>query len=68
MLLSQPLWFLNISITPIMDSQNDREVAGRQQLLVIVLVISIEETVRSGKRKSSANLRAIVCEVIYRIS
>ena len=58
-----------------MDSQHDREGTGRQELLVIVvdaaviIVIAIvEETVRRSKRKSGANLRAIVCEVIYRIS
>ena len=62
-LLSQPLWFLNISITPIMDSQNDRENACRQHFpviaagaVVIVVVIFAEETVRRSKCKAAANL------------
>ena len=62
-LLSQPLWFLNISITPIMDSQNDRENACRQHFpvivagaVVIVVVIFAEETVRRSKCKAGANL------------
>ena len=63
MLLSQPLWFLNISITPIVDSQNDRENACRQHFpvivagaVVIVVVIFAEETVRRSKCKAAANL------------
>ena len=58
-----------------MDSQHYREGTGRQELLVIVVdtaviivIAIIEETVRRSKRKSGANLRAIVCEVSYRIS
>ena len=61
-----------------MDSQHDREGTGRQELLVIIVdaaviiviivIAIIEETVRRGKRKSGANLSAIVCEVFYRIS
>ena len=46
-----------------MDSQHNREGTGRQELLVIVVIIVItivEETVRRGKRKPGANLRAIV--------
>ena len=73
---NQPVWLL--SFFPIMDSQYDRESTGRQELLVIVVdaaviiviivIVIVEETVRRSKRKSGANLRAIVCEVIYRIS
>ena len=57
-----------------MDSQHDWEGTGRQELFVIVvdaaviIVIAIvEETVRRSKRKSGANLSAIVWEVIYMI-
>ena len=67
-----------ISFFSIMDSQYDRESTGRQKLLIIVVdaaviiviivIVIVEETVRRSKRKSGANLRAIVCEVIYRIS
>ena len=61
-----------------MDSQHDREGTGRQELfvivvdtaviIVIIVIAIVEETVRRGKRKSGANLSAIVCEVFYRIS
>ena len=64
-----------LSVFPIMDSQHNGEGTGRQELLVIIsdaaviiVLAIIEETVRSSKRKSSANLRAIVCKVTYRIS
>ena len=61
MLLSQPLWFLNISITPIMDSHNDRENASRQHFPdivagAVVIVVFAEETVRRSKCKAAANL------------
>ena len=61
-----------------MDSQHYREGTGSQELfvivadtaviIVIIVIAIIEETVRRSKRKSGANLRAIICEVIYRIS
>ena len=59
-----------------MDSQHDWEGTGSQELFVIVadtvdivvVIAIVEETVRRGKRKSGANLSAIVCEVIYKIS
>ena len=57
-LINQPVW--PPDIPPIMDSQYDREGAGRQQLLVILvtLVLAIVvETVGCSKCKSAANLR-----------
>ena len=44
-------------IPPIMDSQYDREGAGRQQLLVILVLAIVVETVGCSKCKSAANLR-----------
>ena len=60
-LINQPVW--PPDIPPIMDSQYDREGAGRQQLLVILVILVIlvlaivVETVGCSKCKSAANLR-----------
>ena len=60
-LIDQPVW--PPDIPPIMDSQYDREGAGRQQLLFILVILVIlvlaivVETVGCSKCKSAANLR-----------
>ena len=57
-LINQPVW--PPDIPPIMDSQYDREGAGRQQLLVILVILVLAivvETVGCSKCKSAANLR-----------
>ena len=57
-LIDQPVW--PPDIPPIMDSKYDREGAGRQQLLVILVILVLAivvETVGCSKCKSAANLR-----------
>ena len=54
-LIDQPVW--PPDIPPIMDSKYDRAGAGRQQLLVILVLAIVVETVGCSKCKSAANLR-----------